>query len=314
MGRSVKAIFAKLARILIRVFLLFLLPITVILVLAFFPYDTDPPFRKDSITTEPDGYDFYNRVYSIASDGSDTNEKTNKYVEEGRSVAQDMGFENLVRRVVKTYKLQDKKVLDVGSGSGLLQDIVNDYTGLDIAPSAASYYHKPFVVASADSIPFPDNTFDAIWCIWVLEHVQNPEKVLLEMRRVLKPQGLLLLIPTWNCSPWASEGYEIRPYSDFGIRGKLVKATIPIMDIGERLARVPIRFCRMIQYKVLGEKTALRFRSLKPNYKTYRMPDSDAAISIDSYEVLLWFQSKGDQCLDKGNLFRMNKYSRSGDS
>ncbi len=119
-------------------------------------------------------------------------------------------------------------MLDVGSGLGYLQDAVANYTGLDISAAVAKHYHKRFVHGTATAMPFADNTFDAAWSIWVLEHIPNPEAALSEIRRVVKPGGLLYLQPAWDCKPWAAQGYEVRPYSDFGIGGKLIKASIPL--------------------------------------------------------------------------------------
>ena len=82
----------------------------------------------------------------------------------------------------------------MGSGRGYLQDLVEDDTGLDLSPSVARRYHKKFVAGSATALPFPDNTFDAIWTVWGLEHIPEPEKTMREMRRVLKPGGLLVLV------------------------------------------------------------------------------------------------------------------------
>lgn len=42
-------------------------------------------------------------------------------------------------------------------------------------------------------MPFEDGRFDAIWSVWVLEHVPNPEAALREMRRVVADRGLLFL-------------------------------------------------------------------------------------------------------------------------
>jgi hypothetical protein len=44
--------------------------------------------------------------------------------------------------------------------------------------------------------------------------------------------------------------------------------------------------------------TQLRYRRLTPNYEKYWVPDSDAVNSIDAHEALLWFQSRGDECLN----------------
>jgi ubiquinone/menaquinone biosynthesis C-methylase UbiE len=77
-------------------------------------------------------------------------------------------------------------------------------------------------------MPFQDGEFDAVWSIWVLEHIPNPEAALNEIRRVVKTGGYLYLQPAWACVPWAADGYDARPYRDFGMAGKLIKASIMI--------------------------------------------------------------------------------------
>lgn len=63
-------------------------------------------------------------------------------------------------------------------------------------------------------MPFPDNSFDAAWSIWVLEHVPNPESALAKMRRVVKPGGLIYLMRAWLCTNWAAQGYSVRPFME----------------------------------------------------------------------------------------------------
>ncbi|HNT74324.1 MAG TPA: class I SAM-dependent methyltransferase [Anaerolineae bacterium] len=45
----------------------------------------------------------------------------------------------------------------------------------------------------ASQLPFPDNTFDAVTCLEALEFMPNPEGVLQEMARVLRPGGVFLI-------------------------------------------------------------------------------------------------------------------------
>lgn len=45
-------------------------------------------------------------------------------------------------------------------------------------------------IADAESLPFPDNTYDAVVAIEVFEHVRSPWKATSEMLRVLKPGGI----------------------------------------------------------------------------------------------------------------------------
>jgi SAM-dependent methyltransferase len=46
------------------------------------------------------------------------------------------------------------------------------------------------------ALEFPDGTFDAILCNHVLEHVRDDRRAMSELRRVLRPGGWALLVPT----------------------------------------------------------------------------------------------------------------------
>ena len=203
-----------------------------------------------------------------------------------------------IREFVARYGLAEERVLEVGSGSGVLQDIIEDYTGLDIAETARRFYHKPFVASSATDIPFRDSSFDVIWTIWTLEHVPNPTRALNEMRRVLKPGGILYLAPAWNTPAWQSGGYEVRGWSELSLGEKLTKASIPVRSsyAFKALYRIPTRIIRSLAL-LDGRPTRLHYTLLQPSDK-YRVPDADAVNSIDTYEAYLWFKSRGDECLN----------------
>ncbi len=53
----------------------------------------------------------------------------------------------LVQQFVDDHDLRDSKCLEIGSGRGFFQDIVEDYTGTDISEALAKLYHKPYAVA-----------------------------------------------------------------------------------------------------------------------------------------------------------------------
>jgi ubiquinone/menaquinone biosynthesis C-methylase UbiE len=256
----------------------------------FYPSRTDPP-EAIHFQPTPEQQDFYN----VAFDAQQA-----RYEVIARAQARRFHIREDVEGFVAANRLSGSHVLDVGSGEGLLQDIVEDYTGLDISATARPKYHKRFVQADARAMPFPDGAFDAVWTIWVLEHVPNPEQALREIRRVLKPGGLLYLAPAWLCSDLAPNGYAVRPYSDFGIEGKLIKASVPLQNAAAFTAMymLPIRAARLAAWKLRRQPTALHYRPLAANYKVYWMADSDAVNSIDMFEAYLWFRSRGDECLN----------------
>jgi SAM-dependent methyltransferase len=272
------------------------LPLVAVLTLLHFPYDTD---RPDSATTGSVRRSFYEAAYS----GSPVGRRGIDYEEAARAGVTSNDLLGKLREFVRAHHLERGRVLDVGSGHGLLQDVVEDYTGIDLSSRVAPLYHKPFVVGSATAMPFQDSSFDAIWTFWVLEHIPQPERTLVEMRRVLKDGGVLLLSPAWDCTPWASDGLDVRPYADFNWSGKIVKASLPVQQSPyfRVLHAMPIRAVRSLQYRLGGEATRLQFRALDPNYETYWEPDTDAAVSLTRHEAWLWFRARGDECLNCGD-------------
>jgi len=270
--------------------------LTLLLVTIHFPYDTDAPLIPLEIEA---ARKYYTEAYEQPQVENQANsEYETKYLRVARAMADLLRIEEQVRAFVQRFSLSDRPVLEIGSGRGYLQDVAQNYTGLDISPSVARFYHKKFIVGSATAMPFPDNSFDGVWSIWVFEHVPNPEQALREARRVTRDKGVLFLFPAWNCTPWAAQGYEVRPYSDFDLSGKLVKASIPLRSSAPFFATwlVPRRIVR--NFVALFGSTRLHYHRLTPNYEKYWVPDSDAVNSIDSHEAMLWFVSRGDECLN----------------
>lgn len=95
-------------------------------------------------------------------------------------------------------------------------------------------------------------------------------------------------------------GYPVRPYSDFGLKGKLIKASLPLRESPAltSLYLYPIRGLRLADAKLRRGPTSFHYWLLTPNYEHYWMPDSDALNSMDPYEGYLWFASRGDECLN----------------
>ncbi|HTS61379.1 MAG TPA: class I SAM-dependent methyltransferase [Candidatus Acidoferrales bacterium] len=258
------------------------------------------PLHKDVLPGLPDlkaPRRFYEGAYR---GGPPVPAEDDDYVSSAREHGRKAGIVKTVETFVKEYDLTTASALEVGCGSGLLQDLTDQYVGVDLSLSAHRFIRRPFVQASATQLPFPDGAFDAVWSIWVLEHVTNPEQALHEIRRVVKDGGYVLLRPAWDVDSWASKGYEVRPYSDFGWKGKLIKASIPVRS--SRWYKLfyarQVRILRTLFTVLSGSASELRYKRLEPNYSKFWVTDSDAAVSLDFYEVFLWFHSRGDECVN----------------
>jgi SAM-dependent methyltransferase len=94
-------------------------------------------------------------------------------------------------------KLQGS-ILDVGCGEMPFRFALPAevrYTGIDVEEAIAFGMSGDNAIHAFDgrAIPFPDDHFDNILCTEVLEHADAPEQLLLEMHRVLKPGGMLIM-------------------------------------------------------------------------------------------------------------------------
>lgn len=217
------------------------------------------------------------------------------------SPEQHGGYKQICR-FIETYGLADKKVLEIGSSKGVYQNMVADYTGLDIAESLRPNYHKPFYTVRDDgTYPLEDDTFDAAWTWAVFEHIPDIDTALRELCRVIKPGGHILFAPAWQCRSWAADGYPVRPYSDFGLKGKLIKLSVPIRNslLWRSAMLFPKRVLSLLEFYMGRRPKALRTKKMKPNYDVFWMSDSDAVHSIDPFDAIVWFESNGFKCLNQ---------------
>ena len=77
--------------------------------------------------------------------------------------------------------------------------------------------------ANAEELPFPDNSIDRITMIEVIEHIENDEKAIFEMSRVLRPGGsLFFTTPNRDVVP-VNNPYHLRHYSPGELKELLEK-------------------------------------------------------------------------------------------
>lgn len=105
----------------------------------------------------------------------------------------------------------DQRVLDLGCGPGTITAGLSGFVlGMDgepgqlaLAQAAAPTAH--FAAARADALPIATHTLDVVFAHALFEHLPDPAAALTELRRVLRPGGLLAL----SSSDWS--GADITP-------------------------------------------------------------------------------------------------------
>jgi SAM-dependent methyltransferase len=139
-------------------------------------------------------------------------------------------------------------VLDFGCGSKPYEPLftsAQSYIGVDIEVSGHDHKDsKVDVYYDGSSLPFPSSHFDAVVCFEVLEHVFSIDKVIAEMRRVLKTDGLLLVsIPfAWNEH---EVPFDFARYTSYGIRHILQKSRCEVIELTKTTTYV-LAVCQML--------------------------------------------------------------------
>ncbi len=113
-------------------------------------------------------------------------------------------YEHLHRYYLAMDFVKSKDVLDIASGEGygcsLMSSNAQSVTGVDIEEEAIEHaiksYKKDnlrFIKGDIRFIPLPDSSFDVITCFETIEHIQEHSQAMKELKRVLKPDGILLI-------------------------------------------------------------------------------------------------------------------------
>src|SRR5690348_8364860 len=163
-----------------------------------------------------------------------------RYSDEGRAAAERI-FENdadpafrrraiwIGSRLWRQFGGRSHKLLDIGCGRGFhfplygalgstIWGVERDAVPLSLARLRGQQSAAVVLDASAEALPFADETFDAVVMSEILEHLPDPVKALREARRVLVPMGLLLVtVPNanypflWDPINWLLERASGRP-------------------------------------------------------------------------------------------------------
>jgi ubiquinone/menaquinone biosynthesis C-methylase UbiE len=118
-------------------------------------------------------------------------------------------LKDLLDRAKTTKLFENKKVLDVGCGFGtgslIISQKAKEVIGLDITEYEEWKLFKSkklkFIKGSSSKLPFKDNIFDGVHLKDLLHHIKDVDKTLEEIKRVTKPNGIIIIYEANRYNP-----------------------------------------------------------------------------------------------------------------
>lgn len=127
------------------------------------------------------------------------------------------------------------KILDVGCGVGIFSKILSDkgfkVFGIDYSEDIINIAKKrpgneniKFQVGNVYNLQFPDNFFDIVICSGVFQCISNSQKAILEIKRVLKPEGTVIIM-TLNVFSLTKffQKEELKRYNSYWLKKKMAE-------------------------------------------------------------------------------------------
>lgn len=117
---------------------------------------------------------------------------------------EEMASKNVHEKVLNLISKERKYILDLASGKGIMSNKLLDkghkVTSIDI--KSQSKYPLNFIKSDLNKdFPLRNDLFDLVVAVEIIEHLENPRHFLREIKRVLKPNGELI-ITTPNITHW----------------------------------------------------------------------------------------------------------------
>ena len=195
-------------------------------------------------------------------------------------------LDGILRRLGRRYPT----VLDVGCGSGRNMRLLSRYAdcvvGLDRSPVAlrlAAQEGLPTMRADAKAIPLPDGSVDLLSALDVLEHLEDDLAALREFRRVLKPEGLLLVaVPAYRFL-WSEHDEALmhrRRYIASELHARLNRCGFRLI---KRSYAVFFAFCPIVAYRLfrgLFPKGSLRPEGIIRDAARFLKPDAHRLVAL----------------------------------
>jgi ubiquinone/menaquinone biosynthesis C-methylase UbiE len=196
--------------------------------------------------------------------------------------------------------IKGKKVLDLGGGDGVMSYLMNkagaNSFNLDLSLVGLKYAAEKFkqhkkvslgIVASVESIPFPNDFFDAAICCEVIEHIHNPEKLLADSYRVIRKGGKMIISTPLKLTEKPLVSTHTHEYFSDELTGLIrkffsnvhIKTYAPVVYV-ELFNQKPSIFLHRRGFKLIFNVLSIFFRkNMFKSSKNYKYFTSQIAIS-----------------------------------
>ena len=120
----------------------------------------------------------------------------------------------------KQVQFEGKAVIELGSGHGGYSDVfsaqTSHYLATDLSFYAGPHGYDKVQLDLANSLPIRDCSFDLAICCNVIEHLEDSQICLREIRRIIKPGGTLVLTFPPFYSILMAGGHHFKPFHFLG--------------------------------------------------------------------------------------------------
>ena len=152
------------------------------------------------------------------------------------------------------------RLLDFGCGRKPYENLfkVQEYIGVDMEDTGHEHKNSKIdVYYDGKNIPFPNDSFDAVFCSEVFEHVFNLDEIIAEINRVTKKNGrILITVPfSWNEH---EVPYDFARYTSFGITHLLEKNGFEVTELRKsgNFVRVNFQLWALYFYSIINTQNA----------------------------------------------------------